>query len=55
MLKEIALFFPTLTSLSTSFYNILAFFLKLANITIIDVSSINERYLSILEVNKSRI
>jgi len=55
MLKKITLFFLTLTSLSASLYNILAFFLKLANITIINILSINKRYLSVLEVNRSRI
>ncbi len=53
--KEIALFSPALTSLCTSLYNILAFFLKLFKVTITDISSINERYFPVLEVNRSRI
>ncbi len=55
ILKEITLFSPTLTSLSASLYSILAFFLKLFNVTITDISSINKRYFPVLEVNKSCI
>jgi len=51
--KEIALFSPALTSLSTSLSSILAFFLKLLNMTITDISSIYERYFLVLEENKS--
>ncbi len=53
--KEIALFSLALTSLSTSFSSILAFFLKLLNITIIDISFIYKRYFPVLEENKSCI
>ncbi len=55
MSKEIALFSPALTSLPASLSSILAFFLKLLNMTITDISSIYKRYFPILEENKSRI
>ncbi len=55
MSKEIALFSPALTSLPASLSSILAFFLKLLNMTMTDISSIYERYFPILEENKSRI
>jgi hypothetical protein len=55
MSKEIALFSPALTSLPTSLSSILAFFLKLFNIIITNISFINERYFPVLEVNRSRI
>ncbi len=55
MSKEIALFSPALTSLPTSLSSILAFFLKLLNITVTDISSMYERYFPVLEENKSRI
>jgi len=53
--KKIALFSPAFTSLSTSLSSILAFFLKLFNMTITDILYINKRYFPVLEVNKSRI
>ncbi len=53
--KDIALLSPALTSLSASLCSILAFFLKLDDVTVTDISSINERYFPVLEVNKSRI
>ncbi len=53
--KEITLFSPALTSLFASLYSILAFFLKLFNVTITDILFINKRYFLVLEVNKSRI
>ncbi len=55
MSKEIALFSPALTSLPASLSSILAFFLKLLNVTMTDISSIYERYFPVLEENKSRI
>ncbi len=53
--KEIALFSLALTSLLASLSSILAFFLKLLNMTIIDILSIYKRHLLILEENKSCI
>ncbi len=55
MSKEIALFSPALTSLPASFSSILAFFLKLLNMTVIDILSIYKRYFPVLEENKSCI
>ncbi len=55
MSKEIALFSLALTSLPTSLSSILAFFLKLLNITITDILSIYKRYFPVLEKNKSCI
>ncbi len=51
ILKKIALLSLALTSLSTSLYSILAFFLKLFKVTITDILFINERYFPVLEVN----
>ncbi len=49
MSKKIALFFLALTSLPTSLSSILAFFLKLLNIIITDISSMYKRYFPVLE------
>jgi len=53
--KEIALFSPSFTSLFASLSSILAFLLKLVNITVTDISSIYKSYFPVLEVNRSRI
>ena len=55
MSKEIALFSPALTSLPASLSSILAFFLKLLNMTVTDISSMYERYFPVLEENRSCI
>jgi len=55
MSKEIALFSPALTSLPASLSSILAIFLKLFDVTVTNISSTNERYFPVLEVNKSRM